>query len=46
MKYDFPDILGNQCALKYVVPCIGTIQFARLPIIRYFKIEKRMGKGH
>ena len=35
---EFFNILGNQWPVKYVVPCIGAVQFAKLPIDRYFKV--------
>jgi hypothetical protein len=36
---EFFDILGNQWSIKYVVPCIGAVQFAHLPMNQYFKVE-------
>ena len=36
---EFFNILGSQWSVKYVVPCIGAVQFAHLPMNRYFKIE-------
>ena len=36
---EFFDILGNQWPVKYVVPCIGAVQFARLPIDHYFEVR-------
>ena len=36
---EFFNILGNQCPLKYVVPCIGAVQFAHLPIDHYFEVR-------
>ena len=35
---EFFNILGEQWPLKYVVPCLGAVQFARLPKDQYFKI--------
>jgi hypothetical protein len=36
---EFFNILGSQWSVKYVVPCIGAVQFAHLPRDRYFKVE-------
>lgn len=36
---EFFDILGDQWPVKYVVPCIGAVQFAHLPIDRYFEVK-------
>jgi hypothetical protein len=36
---EFFNILGNQWALKYVVPCIGAVKFAGLPINHYFEVK-------
>jgi len=36
---EFFNILGSQWSVKYVVPCIGAVQFAHLPMDRYFKVE-------
>ncbi len=36
---EFFNILGEQWPVKYVVPCIGAVQFARLPRDRYYRIE-------
>ncbi len=36
---EFFNILGNQWAAKYVVPCIGAVQFAHLPKDRYFEVS-------
>lgn len=38
---EFFNILGDQWPIKYVVPCIGAVQFAHLPINQYFKIVTR-----
>lgn len=35
---EFFNILGSQWALKYVVPCIGAVQFAHLPADQYFEV--------
>jgi hypothetical protein len=41
---EFFNIVGNQWTVKYVVPCIGAVQFAHLPMDKFFevKIEKIM----
>jgi hypothetical protein len=36
---EFFNILGDQWSLKYVVPCIGAVQFAHLPIDQYFEVR-------
>ena len=36
---EFFNILGEQWPLKYVVPCIGAVQFAHLPLNRYFEVR-------
>jgi hypothetical protein len=36
---EFFNILGNQWPTKYVVPCIGAVQFAHLPIDQYFEVR-------
>ena len=36
---EFFNILGSQWSVKYVVPCIGAVQFARLPMDQYFEVE-------
>ena len=36
---EFFNVLGNQWSLKYVVPCIGAVQFAHLPIDHYFEVR-------
>ena len=33
------DILGEQCPVKYVVPCIGAVQFAHLLKDQYFEVK-------
>ncbi len=35
---EFFNILGSQWPEKYVVPCIGAVQFAKLPTDHYFKV--------
>jgi hypothetical protein len=35
---EFFNILGSQWPVKYVVPCIGAVQFAKLPIDHYFQV--------
>ena len=42
---EFFNILGEQWSVKYVVPCIGAVQFAHLPMNKYFKIEVQTGGG-
>ncbi|NWF94458.1 MAG: hypothetical protein HXY46_16305 [Syntrophaceae bacterium] len=36
---EFFNILGDQCRLKYVTPCIGAVKFAGLPINHYFEVK-------
>jgi hypothetical protein len=36
---EFFNILGEQWPIKYVVPCIGAVQFAHLPIDQYFEVR-------
>jgi hypothetical protein len=36
---EFFNILGSQWPTKYVVPCIGAVQFAHLPIDQYFEVK-------
>lgn len=36
---EFFNILGSQWPVKYIVPCIGAVQFARLAMNRYLKVE-------
>lgn len=44
---EFFDILGSQWPVKYVVPCIGAVQFAHLPMDRYFEVRtQRAGDGN
>ena len=35
---EFFNILGEQWPVKCVVPCIGAVQFARLPQDQYFEV--------
>jgi len=36
---EFFNILGGQWPVKYVVPCIGAVQFAHLPMDQYFEVR-------
>ena len=36
---EFFNILGGQWPVKYVVPCIGAVQFAHLPEDQYFRVN-------
>jgi hypothetical protein len=36
---EFFNIIGEQWPVKYVVPCIGAVQFAHLPMDRYFEVR-------
>jgi hypothetical protein len=36
---EFFNILGEQWIEKYVIPCIGAVQFAHLPADRYFGVR-------
>jgi hypothetical protein len=38
---EFFNILGEQWTTKYVVPCIGAVQFARLRADQYFEVNCR-----
>ena len=38
---EFFNILGGQWPVKYAVPCIGAVQFSRLPQDHYFRVETR-----
>ena len=40
---EFFNILGEQWPLKYVVPCLGAVQFARLPRDQYLKVVSLSG---
>ena len=35
---EFFNVLGEQWPVKYVIPCIGAVQFARLPRDQYFEV--------
>jgi hypothetical protein len=41
---EFFDILGNQWPVKYVVPCIGAVKFAGLPMNHYFEVRVQKGQ--
>ncbi len=44
---EFFNILGSQWPVKYVVPCIGAVQFAHLPMDRYFEVRTQItGDSH
>jgi len=36
---EFFNILGSQWPIKYVVPCIGAVLFAHLPMDQYFEVR-------
>lgn len=36
---EFFNILGAEWVIKYVVPCIGAVVFARLPLNQYFEVK-------
>ena len=36
---EFFNVLGEQWPVKYVVPCIGAVQFAHLPVDQYFRVN-------
>lgn len=38
---EFFGILGERWPVKYVVPCLGAVQFARLPRDEYLRVETR-----
>ena len=40
---EFFNIVGKQWPIKYVVPCIGAVQFAHLPIDQYFEVRVQGG---
>lgn len=42
---EFFNILGEQWPVKYVVPCIGAVQFAHLPIDQYFEVRVQRENG-
>ena len=41
---EFFNILGKQWPVKYVVPCIGAVQFAHLPMDQYFEVKTFRGR--
>jgi hypothetical protein len=41
---EFFNILGDQWSLKYVVPCIGAVKFAGLPMNQYFEVTAQRRK--
>lgn len=43
---EFFNILGEQWPVKYVVPCIGALQFAHLPTNRYFEVRIQTGNNN
>jgi hypothetical protein len=42
---EFFNILGEQWPVKYVVPCIGAVQFAHLPMDQYFEVRIQRENG-
>jgi len=36
---EFLNILGTHCSTKYVVPCMGGVLFAHLPMNQYFEVK-------
>ena len=38
---EFFNILGSQWPVKYVVPCIGAVLFAHLPMDQYFEVRNQ-----
>lgn len=36
---EFLNILGSHCSIKYVVPCLGGVLFAHLPMDQYFEVR-------
>jgi hypothetical protein len=40
------NILGEQWPIKYIVPCIGAVQFAHLPIDQYFEVRIQRGNNN
>jgi hypothetical protein len=38
---EFFNILGSQWPIKYVVPCIGAVLFAHLPMDQYFEVRNQ-----
>jgi len=43
---EFFNILGEKWPVKYVVPCIGAVQFAHLPIDQYFEVRVQRGNDN
>ena len=43
---EFFNILGEQWPVKYVVPCIGAVQFAHLPMDQYLEVRIQTGNHH
>lgn len=43
---EFFNILGEQWPVKYVVPCIGAVQFAHLPMDQYFEVRIQRGNDN
>lgn len=43
---EFFNILGEQWPTKYVVPCIGAVQFAHLPMDQYFEVVTQKGNDN
>jgi len=41
---EFFNILGEQWPIKYVVPCIGAVQFGHLPMDQYFEVRIQRGE--
>jgi len=42
---EFFNILGDQWPVKYVVPCIGAVRFAHLPMNQYLRVESHHREG-
>ena len=43
---EFFNILGEQWPVKYVIPCIGAVRFAHLPMDQYFEVKIQRGDGN
>jgi hypothetical protein len=43
---EFFNILGEKWPIKNVVPCIGAVQFAHLPIDQYFEVRIQRGNNN
>ena len=43
---EFFNILGEQWPVKYVVPCIGAVQFAHLPTDQYVEVKIQRGNNN